>query len=1091
MSKYQIGQFVKTTENDLGIGKVHSVEDDWVTIEYFDSPTSDRFPTRIVPASVVGRTKLHQETRVYFQHPESLDWFIGRALVKTPEGYRIQFPNRQVGELPERALYVRWNLPIEDPTDHLAHKVNETPYFHDGRSPFMKSLIDQRAACGGMTGLYSSAVELEEHQIEVVRRVLEDPIQRYLLADEVGLGKTIEAGAIIRQYALDRPRDFKVLIVVPPHLCAQWKQELRQRFLFDQELGERIHVIPYTDIDQIRQLGNKSGMLVVDEAHQIAKFAHSSEATEKQLFAEIQRNAERAGRLLLLSATPVLHNEAGYLAMLHLLDPVMYPLEEVNSFSEKIQKRQEIAEVYHSFTAETEDYFLEQFIYELQEHFPDDARLSELMRELLPHLEFASNVDETERDQLIRAIRTHISETYRLHRRMLRTRRGEETQWLLPGRSGLRVVEYNDSFAVEIDQLLEEWRSEAAAAVYSEEETVRAKQYVRLFKSLFAASCALPQTLNEVVKERLESITAADERESKIPSFYEEEAILQNLLSVLERAVVENLRVAALTNLLKEGSKKAVIFLDRREDADLVFESLSEELESGVARHTSQIVDESEGWKRFLKSPDCQALVCDRRAEEGLNLQGCNAHLIHFDVPLSPNRLEQRIGRLDRYGIGKPIESLVFVPEGTNYGGRLVELQARGFGVFERSIASLQYLVENKLNELWPRVFFEGPGIIDSTIERLGGEDGEVAEEMQRVEAQSELDAIEASVATDDNFYDRLWDIEFDAGHLEEVAREWISNRVQFHREETDYENDRIIRWRFRTDRSAKHPTLLPIKDLLNRFETAVDPSASGFASYPMTFRRQTACSNNVRVARLGEPFISAMENYIRWDDRGTSFAMWRYCPRAGLSEEVELFFRFDFLIEADVEDAIAAVDGDKEITPESVRLRADRLFPPIMRTVWVDKAGNRVEDASPRELLELPYDQDGTSRFGKDFNLNSERWKMIDEFHEPSSWSSTCWDVRKKAEQLLVEEVELQKRSAEYADRALRYSQENEERLKTRIRQSDSSLSGFETPQLKLEEKINSALEAGIREPNIRLDAIGGVFLSTLNPFEGSDRHV
>lgn len=70
--------------------------------------------------------------------------------------------------------------------------------FAEARSGFVRAIIGQRAACQGMSALYSSVIELDSHQVEVVRRVLQDPAQRYLLADEVGLGKTIEAGILIR-----------------------------------------------------------------------------------------------------------------------------------------------------------------------------------------------------------------------------------------------------------------------------------------------------------------------------------------------------------------------------------------------------------------------------------------------------------------------------------------------------------------------------------------------------------------------------------------------------------------------------------------------------------------------------------------------------------------------------------------------------------------------------------------------------------------------------------------------------------------------------------------------------------------------------
>ncbi|MCP2830389.1 helicase-related protein, partial [Salmonella enterica] len=65
-------------------------------------------------------------------------------------------------------------------------------------------------------------------------------------------------------------------------------------------------------------------------------------------------------------------------------------------------------------------------------------------------------------------------------------------------------------------------------------------------------------------------------------------------------------------------------------------------------------------WHRFLTEPEqCRVLVCDARAEEGLNLHGGRKVVLHFDLPATPNRIEQRLGRLDRFGSGDAIHSLV------------------------------------------------------------------------------------------------------------------------------------------------------------------------------------------------------------------------------------------------------------------------------------------------------------------------------------------------------------------------------------------------------------------------------------------------
>ena len=1073
MATLSVGQFVKAADNQLGIGKVLEVDEEWVTVEYFDSPTSDDRPTRVVPIQVINPVELQQETRVYFRHPATGHWFIGRSLIKSGSDYRVQFPNRKVGELPESAIYVRWDRPIGDPTDHLAQRVNETPYFHAGRAPFRASLVEQRAGCAGMTGLFSSVIELEEHQIEVVKRVLEDPIQRYLLADEVGLGKTIEAGAIMRQYALDRRDDFQILVVVPEHLIDQWEEELRTRFLFDQELDERVHVVAHGDTEEILTLGFESGMVVIDEAHQVAYHAHSEVAEERAIYEAIASVTTVVDKCLLLSATPVLHNEAGYLAMLHLLDPELYDLNDLEGFKELIEDRHDVAELFYGVTEENEEEELRERLAALADHFPDDQELQERSQAVEEVLD-KEEPEALELDEEISSLRTHISETYRLHRRILRTPHSDQTQWLLPGRAEPKVLEVEEPHQEAMEASLEAWRQAASEAIDEEASTEWGEQVMTFLER----ATGLPRGLVRAVNGRLMAI---EEGREEPASFEGEVALLEAIQEAAKEADEAHHRLDALVDHLSSTDDKVVVFVGDEDEADRVSEWLEEEWGGELRRHES-VRDPHAQWKEFLEEKSCRVLVCDHRAEEGLNLQGSQARIIHLDLPVSPNRIEQRIGRVDRYGTGQPVESAIFVPASSRWVDGLCALHRDGFSVFQRSISPLPYLVEKKMRQLAPALLHEGPKALREATQRLGGPDGEVAHELERVRAQHQLDALEHTETADDEFYDRLWDVDFDAEHLEEVAHQWIRNRLQFHRVRSEHDHDQILRYEYRTESTAKHPTLLPIRELLGRFAFAVDPRVNGFRSYPMSFHRRTACSNEVHVARIGEPFITAMVDYIRWDDRGTSFSMWRHVPRHEMAEDPSLFFRFDFLVEADVEPAVEALEGYDHITKEAMRLRADGLFPPIMQTVWVDGDGRRVEDEETLEHLEMPYDQEGTKRFGRDYNLNSERWEKVSKLFDEGEWAGLCHSVRDRAIDVLAEQVDLRERCDERADRAVRQAQTTIARLRTRLTQS--GVDSREVAQLELEEALVTALEKGIREPAISLDAIGAIFLSQVDPF-------
>ncbi len=198
--------------------------------------------------------------------------------------YEVLFRQGQARFLPPKAIHVRCLAPIDDPTETLILKAHETPYFHDRRFRFVRSVIRQRASCRGMTGLISSRIELFPHQVEVVRRVLEDPIQRYLLADEVGLGKTVEAGAVLRQFLLDEPAG-RAVVLVPPLLLDQWAEELEQKFQISRFGAERVQVLGADEVGRALE-SDRWGMVVIDEAQHVAACASAERQDRRERFAE-------------------------------------------------------------------------------------------------------------------------------------------------------------------------------------------------------------------------------------------------------------------------------------------------------------------------------------------------------------------------------------------------------------------------------------------------------------------------------------------------------------------------------------------------------------------------------------------------------------------------------------------------------------------------------------------------------------------------------------------------------------------------------------------------------------------------------------
>ena len=186
---------------------------------------------------------------------------------------------------------------------------------------FLNSVLSQRKVVLGVQSILPSNVNLEDHQMEVARKFLEDPLQRYILADEVGLGKTIEAGYIIKQIIFDLDFKARVLICCPKSLKKQWKAELTDRFYLGEYIDTHglIEIIEYSDLAE-GFIPQNYDLLVIDEAHKV--MPRSKEQVETEAFQKIRKVSNMSRRLLLLSATPALHNEFGFLSMLSLVDPI-------------------------------------------------------------------------------------------------------------------------------------------------------------------------------------------------------------------------------------------------------------------------------------------------------------------------------------------------------------------------------------------------------------------------------------------------------------------------------------------------------------------------------------------------------------------------------------------------------------------------------------------------------------------------------------------------------------------------------------------------------------------------------------------------
>jgi ATP-dependent helicase HepA len=1077
----KVNSLVQSRNNNLGIGKVTQISELDAKVEYFCS-VGERIE-KTLPLNSLSQIKLQSQTRCYIKLKTQDTWIIGRifAIDENNGKYQIDLPDKKTTVATEREIYVRCNIPTVDPIDTLAMKGQETPYFHDRRLSFVQCLIQQRAVSRGMTGLISANINLYPHQVEVVRRVLEDPVQRYLLADEVGLGKTIEAGTILRQYLLDEPKK-RAVVIVPQYLVQQWQTELENKFYLS-NFPDRVEILPVEDIHKIN-LKADIGFLILDEAHQIAAMAASSDALQRERFEACKQLAHSCDRLLLLSAIPVLNHEQIFLTMLHLLDPKTYKLDDLSGFRARVESRQELGKVLLSFKEGADALLLKNNLKQLRTLFAEDEYLLNLADDL------ENNLQTSEGDKIVNRLRTHISDTYRLHLRMLRNRH-KTVEDLIFQRNIQPKEEYDlDERSYDIHEIIDKWRTVAP----------HEENYRRIFRLLFLAAGTWLEILSVLITARLSSTSNSELIQefggddicilTATPLFAGEEAILESLLKIIQKPSEDGDRIKLLKIILlyrlseilglqsfrsdleqldlmvKQRIKKPipgdslpkiVVFTSFQQTCAEIIRSLSDAFgkKSIASYKTGQTQEEIENnLNKFKNNPNCFILVCDSSAE-GHNFQFAN-WMIHFDLPWSPNRLEQRIGCHSR---NVDFTVLVGVDLEDSPHSAWYQLFKKGFSIFNQSIATLQFYVDTKLPESEAILFESGAGGLLEVTEKI---QREITEEQVKISEQNALDEIDTQEESAAQYFEELDN--YDARHreMERAIEGWVVNTLRF--KPIDNSNLSDVQRYQPTER-----TLVTADDLKTYF-------VNNYTEQFGTYNRRIANNNSgIKLFRIGEGFVESLSNYINWDDRGQAFAMWRTDKTWASGEGMEwLGFRFNYIVETNLNNA--NLDNSKQ---KIFQRFTDALFPPILETTFVDARNQPmclVEDKSLLNILQRPYGDN-------DYNLAKNRLKILDDLMNTTEWQDFCYQGRDTFLELLINRpqfINLCEERAKVAEKKL-----GNRLQKLRLRFNHQSWDSVLSEELNIETQLSEAFLEGIRHPQIRLDSVGFIIVSGREPME------
>ncbi|VVS94768.1 RNA polymerase-associated protein RapA [Desulfoluna spongiiphila] len=592
MNPFVVGQrWVSETEPELGLGTVWAVETRRVTVRFEESDCTRQYSAAAAP---LRRVTFKPGDAVTSRNKASFSV----DTVEEVEGILVYCGNGH--ELPESELSD--TLSFSSPVDRLAGGFADASALFDLRAEALSQHLKAKAS--PVRGFLGGRVDLIGHQFHIAREVSERRLPRVLLADEVGLGKTIEACLILHRLLLTEQVS-RVLILVPDALVHQWFVELLRRFNLHFRIANAEHLAeaaqrdpagnPFTD-DQLilaplatlktekhmlNALTAGFDMVVVDEAHHMEPEGHSFQCVEA---------LARASRgLLLLTATPEQMGQKAHFAQLRLLDPARYPGFE--AYKREADGHRKVAA--------------------LAEKLLDNKALT------LPEQNTLSTLTKA------------------------------------PGSDRLAMVE----------DLLD--RHGPGRVIFR-----NTRKSIKGFAGRVPNLCSLDATAGAIALHH-EELRHEQDQDAPMPD------------------LADDPRIHWLARHIKaHRHEKILVICTTRQKARAIESALARHLSVKIALFHEEMPlirrDRNAAW--FAEKDGARLLICSEIGSEGRNFQFAR-HLVLFDLPTNPEKVEQRIGRLDR--IGQEHDITIHVPF---LAQSATEISARWYeamGLFSRCVPGL------------------------------------------------------------------------------------------------------------------------------------------------------------------------------------------------------------------------------------------------------------------------------------------------------------------------------------------------------------------------------------------------------------------
>lgn len=511
-----------------------------------------------------------------------------------------------------------------------------------------------------------SKIDPLPHQLEAVYEyMLPQPALRFMLADDPGAGKTIMAGLLLKELKL-RGVVIRTLIIVPSPLRLQWKREMWEKFGEQFDLIDRgtlgglgaartwrvtsqaivsIDFAKQNDVLDSLAVSDPWDLVIVDESHKMSAYRRSPTKVERsQRYKLGELLSQRAERLLMMTATPHKGDPENFRFLLSLVDPDLFADEEI--LRRAVQRNENpiflrrLKEDMRHFDgrplfpprhAQTVAYQLgglEWELYEKVTHYVE-VNFNRALSEENRNVTFALIVLQRRLASSIRAIRRSLENRQQ------------------------RLIELRND-VLRDPELLDEVQRERLDIPDDDDDLPEDARWDIEQRALKYTVARNIEELEFEIQQLDELIELAKEAEENGP-----ERKLSEFQDVMRRQD------------LKSTGDKLLIFTEAKDTLDYLVENLTRWGYSVVTIDGSMDAEKRVEAEKSFSTPGMQVMVATEAAGEGINLQFCHL-MVNYDIPWNPTRLEQRLGRIHRYGQDREVYMFNLVASNTRE-GRVLE----------------------------------------------------------------------------------------------------------------------------------------------------------------------------------------------------------------------------------------------------------------------------------------------------------------------------------------------------------------------------------------------------------------------------------